>query len=115
GAARAQDASLDAVERLAETGRLTDARSTLDRWRRQHPESSAVPGEDRAHALILTARLAEDLEAAQSAYLSVALGYPTSRHAPEALLRLGQALVLAAETGTTRDGATRAVGFLQRL
>lgn len=112
---RAQDVALETVERLAASGRLTDARATLERWNQDHPETSAVAGEVRAHALLLAARLAVDPGAAEAGYLAVALGYPSSPHAAEALLRLGQGLVLAAEAGTRADGATRAAGFLERL
>lgn len=111
----AQDAALETVERLAANGRLTDARATLERWNQEHPETSAVAGEVRAHALLLAARLAVDPGAAEAGYLAVALGYPSSAHAAEALLRLGQGLVLAAEAGTRADGATRGAGFLERL
>lgn len=115
GPATAQDATLREVERRAASGRLTDARAALARWNRQHSEASPAPGDARAHALFLAARLATDPDAARENYLAVALGYPTSRLAPEALLRLGQAFVLAHESGSVPDGAARALGFLQRL
>jgi TolA-binding protein len=106
-AAHAQQLTLASIEELAASGRLTDARTTLDRWHRANPAS--------AHALLLEARLAVDAVAAEAAYQAIALSYPTSPHAPEALLRLGQGLVAAAELGTRRVAAARAATYLERL
>lgn len=111
--AAAQDTTLDTVEQLAAAGRLTDARATLGRWEEGNPETAGVPGEVRARALLLAARLAVDPEAAQTGYLAVALSYPTTAAAPEALLRLGQGLVASAQTGQSTAG--RAVSYLERL
>jgi TolA-binding protein len=105
---------LDAIEQLAGQGRLTDARAALERWGTDHPETAAVASELRARALMLRARLAVDPQSAESSYLAVALGYPTTSWAPEALLRLGQGLVAAAEAGRT-EAAGRAAGYLDRL
>jgi hypothetical protein len=97
------------IDGLIARGRFTDARTTLVRWREQHPRNSrdASPDE-QAFALLLTGRLARDAAAAEDAYLALALGYPTSAHAPPALLRLGQGLLAAHE-------AERARGYLERL
>jgi tetratricopeptide (TPR) repeat protein len=116
GTAGAQDAVLARVETLLATGRLTEARATLERWNQEHPESSAVDPDVRAHALLLAARVAVDADAAEGALLAVALGYPRSPHAPEALLRLGQARATAADVaGPGSQDALRAVGYLERL
>lgn len=113
--AHAQDAALASIERLAASGRLTDARADLEQWNQAHPATADVPGAVRAHALLLSARLAVDPAAAEAGYLAVALGYPTTPHAPEALLRLGQGMVIAAEAGMRADGASRGAAFLERL
>ncbi len=114
-AAFAQDPALREIEQLAASGRLTEARASLERWTRDHPESAAgIANDVRAHALILTARMAVDPNAARASYQAVALGYPTTSFAAEALLRIGQGLVAAAEIGD-RQAATRAVGTLERL
>jgi TolA-binding protein len=112
--AGAQDA-LETVERLADSGRFTDARTTLDRWNADHPPAERVPASTRAHALLLAARLTVDPTAAEETYQAVALSYPTTAYAPEALLRLGQGLVALAATGQRRGAADRAVQFLERL
>lgn len=109
------DPVLHRIEELAGSGRLTEARATLDRWTQQNPETRALDGRVRAHALLLGARLAADSESAASGYLAVALGYPLSPHAGEALLRLGQGLLIRAVTGEEPAAADRAVAYLQRL
>lgn len=105
----AQADPLQAVEEMITTGRYTQARSALDRWQTDNPPGTGgASAEQRARALLLRARLASDGVEAQENYLSLVLSYPSSPHAPEALLRLGQALLVAGETG-------RATGYLQRL
>lgn len=96
---------LDHVESLLLRGRLTDARSALALWQEQNPRAAS---DQQAHALLLSAQLATDASSATDAYLALALTYPTSRHAPVALLRLGQGLL------ATRE-AERARGYLERL
>lgn len=109
GAARAQEPvpTLDRVDSLITAGQYELARSTLTRWWsvRDHFE---VPGSDRARGLMLRARLSPDLDSAESDYLAIVLGYPTSVFAPEALLRLGQGFLQAGD-------ASRAAAYLQRL
>ena len=107
GSARAQVPTLDRVDSLVTAGRYDTARVVLDQWWSARDEFD-VPGSDMARALMLRARLAPDLEAAEPDYLSVVLGYPTSDHAPEALLRLGQGLL-------ANGDATRATAYLERL
>jgi cell division septation protein DedD len=102
-----QAGGLDRVETLIDAGRYDDARSTLDAWWTAN-ESARVPGADRARALMLRARLAGDPAEAENHYLSIVFGYPISPEAPQALLRLGQALLAVGE-------APRAAGYLQRL
>jgi tetratricopeptide (TPR) repeat protein len=108
-AARQPASSLDHVESALAAGRLTEARQTLEQWRRQHPAGLAgVSSEEHARALLLEGRLSGEASAAEEAYLGVVLAYPSSAAAPEALLRLGQALVANAEYA-------RAIGYLERL
>jgi hypothetical protein len=109
GSGHAQDTSLDRVHNLIATGRFTEARTTLERWERDHgdPRSSAGPG-DRARALYLRGVLSSDVRAAEDAFLGVVLSYPSSAAAPDALLRLGQALLTAGD-------AQRALAYLERL
>lgn len=103
----AQTPSLDRVETLIAEAAYADARATLAAWWDTR-ESASVPGAERARALMLRARLADDHAAAERDYLSIVLGYPTSSHTPLALLRLGQGLLAAGEPA-------RAAGYLQRL
>lgn len=107
--ARAQEPvpTLDRVDSLVTAGNYELARTTLTRWWSARDQFD-VPGSDRVRGLMLRARLAPDLKTAESDYLAVILGYPTSDYAPEALLRLGQGLL---ENGD----ATRAAGYLRRL
>lgn len=103
----AQVPSLPRVDSLLAAGEYDQARSDLERWWSAREEFD-VPGSDRARALMLRARLAPDMETAEPDYLAVVLGYPTSEHAPDALLRLGQGLLAAGEP-------VRAADYLQRL
>jgi cell division septation protein DedD len=102
-----QAPSLDRVETLIAEAAYDNARTTLAAWWDAR-ESASVPGAERARALMLRARLADDHAAAERDYLSIVLGHPTSSHAPLALLRLGQGLLAAGEP-------VRAAGYLQRL
>jgi cell division septation protein DedD len=105
----AQDGSLDRVQNLIATGRFTEALNTLEQWERSYadPRSSAAPA-DRARALFLRGALSTEAKEAEDAFISVVLSYPSSDVAPEALLRLGQALLTGGE-------ARRAVAYLERL
>jgi cell division septation protein DedD len=105
----AQDGSLDRVQNLMATGRFTEARNTLEQWERTYadPRSSAMPAE-RARALFLSGALSSDAKEAEDAFVGVVLSYPSSDVAPEALLRLGQALLTGGEP-------RRAVAYLERL
>lgn len=101
----AQDEELSRIETLIAASRLTEARAALLRW--QQTPARAEPAQD-AHALLLRARLAPRADSAEALYLEVALGYPSTAVAPEALLRLGQAALAGGD-------AQRAAGYLERL
>lgn len=105
--AAGQVPSLDAADSLIVAGDYDDARAIIERWWSAR-ETFDVPGSDRARALVLRARLQPDPATAEADYLAVVLGYPTSTHAPEALLRLGQGLLATGQ-------AARAAGYLRRL
>jgi hypothetical protein len=105
----AQQSPLDEVERLAASGRMSQARAALERWDAGHPPADRTVGaDDRALALLLRGRLATDAAAALEAYRALVLSYPSSRSAPDALLRLGQGLLAA-------NDAVRAALYLDRL
>ncbi|MFO7892139.1 MAG: SPOR domain-containing protein [Longimicrobiales bacterium] len=99
--------TLERVDSLITAGEYGSGRAILDQWWSARDEFD-VPGSDMARALMLRAQLATDLETAEPDYLAVILGYPTSPHAPEALLRLGQGLL-------ANGDATRAAAYLERL
>ena len=103
----AQVPTLDRADSLLTAGEYELARTTLADWWSAR-ESFEVPGSDRPRALMLRARLAAGPEEAEEDYLAVVLGYPTSIHAPEALLRLGQGLLTAGDPN-------RAAAYLERL
>lgn len=105
--AAAQVPTLDRVDSLMTAGAYDDARSTIERWWSAR-EAFDVPGSDRVRAHMLRAGLQEKPVDAEADYLSVVLGYPTSEHAPRALLRLGQGLLASGQHA-------RAAGYLQRL
>lgn len=107
------DRELARIDSLIAADALAEARDRLAAWNSAHSASDAsVSGPARALALMLAGRLATTWDAAEQAYIAVALGYPVSPQAPEAMLRLGQGLLAA---GRPRDGAARAVAYLERL
>ncbi len=113
-AATAQtDPELGRIEALVAAGRTDEARTRLDQWQTGQPPDASLDGETRAHAQFLRGQLSMRWSDAEAAYVSLALSYPTSAHAPRALLRLGQGLLTAGAPGS--DGAARAVGYLERL
>jgi TolA-binding protein len=100
------------VDTLIAAGALNEARGRLAAWNGAHPPGG--PGVDdstRARALMLAGRLATTWAAAQEAYIAVALGYPVSTQAPEAMLHLGQGLL----AGGLPAGTSRAIAYLERL
>ena len=103
----AQDATLARVDSLVAGTRLTEARATLERWLAS-PAGRNREGDVAAHALLLRGQLTTAADTALPLYLELALNYPASRFAPEALLRLGQGYLALGE-------AERAEGYLHRL
>ncbi len=97
--------TLEDVEALIQVGRYEEARAAIDAWweRPGNPDAAAVV---RGH--MLRARLTLDPAEAEADYLAIVLGHPANPAAAEALLRLGQALLLRGEVH-------RAQGYLQRL
>jgi cell division septation protein DedD len=100
-----QQPSLRQVESLMAAGDYGRARELLERWFERPPAGEVAL---RAQAQLTRARLAADPRAAERHYLAVVLDYPMSGEAPEALLRLGQGLLLLGD-------AERAVAYLERL
>jgi TolA-binding protein len=108
-------ATLERSEELAQSGRFTEARAELERWRRANPETANTPPQLRARALVLAGRLATDANVAMDNYRAAALSYPSSAEAAEALLRLGQGLIAQAGLRADREPAQQAVTYLSRL
>ncbi len=107
--ASSQTDALQRVEEMAAAGRLSQARTALDRWLDENPPASSdAPPEFQARALLLRGRLSVDLTNARDAYRSLVLSYPSSGPAAEGLLRLGQGLLAEGD-------AARALTYLQRL
>ncbi len=100
-----QTPTLDEVAQLALGGQYSRARQAVDAWWKATPNPSPS---DAVRAHLLRGRLAVDPDSAEADYLAIVLGFPTQPQAAEALLRLGQLLVLKGE-------AQRAQGYLQRL
>lgn len=107
-ALHAQGAGLDRADALLAAGEFAAARQVVADWWRAHPDGRGADAALRARALFLRGRLSTVAREAEQDYLALAQGYPTSRAAPEALLRLGQSLLARGETD-------RAVGYLGRL
>lgn len=106
GAAQTPPApSLDSVAQLARGGDYEQARQAIDTWWRTTADPSPA---DAVRAHLLRGRLAVDPDSAETDYLAIVLGFPTQPQAAEALLRLGQLLVMKGED-------QRAQGYLQRL
>ncbi|HSL69809.1 MAG TPA: SPOR domain-containing protein [Longimicrobiales bacterium] len=99
---------MDRADSLLAAGQYARARALLDGWHRDHPSTARIDQAERARALYLTAQLTEDAARAQELYVSIALGYPTAREAPNALLRLGQAWLANGEP-------KRSVTYLERV
>ncbi|MEJ2678661.1 MAG: SPOR domain-containing protein [Gemmatimonadota bacterium] len=100
-----QTPTLDEVEQLALSGQYQQARQAIDEWWRATPDPSPA---DAVRGHMLRGRLTVDPDSAEADYLAIALGYPTQPEAAEALLRLGQLLLM-------KGDAQRAQGYLQRL
>ncbi|HEX6939739.1 MAG TPA: SPOR domain-containing protein [Longimicrobiales bacterium] len=106
--ALAQERELDRVESLINAGEYAAARAAIEEWWRAAEDGRDAAAEARARAHLLRARLTPDPRTAERDYLAVALGHPTSSHAAQALLSLGQGLL------ATGDIA-RAALYLKRL
>jgi len=106
-AARAQDLDLQRVQNLINGGRFTEARTVLTQWQEQSA-TREVAAEDLALGLFLDGALTTDAKQAEDIYVAVVLSYPSSKVAPQALLRLGQGLLTAGEH-------QRAMAYLERL
>ncbi len=104
----AQRGLLDHAEERITGGRFTEARGLLQRWRRENPTAARTAQEQQARYHLLAARITTNADTAEYNYLTVAVDFPTSRVAPEALLRLAQARY-------TRGDTTQATSYLQRL
>jgi cell division protein FtsN len=96
---------LDQVDGAIANGTFSDARALLDEWRRRNPRADQ---EDRARYHVLSARVTMNADSAEDGYLTVAVNYPTTRVAPEALLRLAQARHMSADTA-------QAIAYLERM
>jgi tetratricopeptide (TPR) repeat protein len=84
----AQSPELARIDSLIDHSRFTQARTALRQWGEgSHPGQQV---DDVAYAIMLRARLATRADTALAAWLELALAHPSSRHAPLALLRLGQ-------------------------
>lgn len=100
--------TLDQAEQNIADGALADARALLQRWQKDNPNAARAQPEQQARYHMLLARTFMAADSAEDHYLTVALNYPTSTFAPEALLRLAQARTLRGDTA-------QAVAYLQRL
>jgi TolA-binding protein len=113
---RTTDPQLAAVDSLIDLGRVTTARESLARWNADHPASdAAVPSENRAFATLLSGKLATTWQQAEQAFQTLALTWPVSAFASEALLRLAQGLITQSATALARNSADRAASYLERL
>jgi len=104
----AQRGLLDHAEARVTGGQFPDARGLLERWRRENPGAARSDVEQQARYLVLAARVTTNADSAEYNYLTVAVDYPTTRSAAEALLRLAQARA-------TRGDTTQAISYLERL
>ena len=96
---------LDQADGAISNGTFTEARSLLERWRRENPRPD---DEAQARYHLLAARVTMSGDSAEDRYLTVAVNFPTSRVAPEALLRLAQ-------SRQARGDTTQAAEYLSRL
>jgi cell division septation protein DedD len=115
-AGSAGNAALDNIESLIARSRFRDAAAALDAWENAHPRGAAERGRkaeqvsaaDRAHAMMLRARLTQSADSVRTIYVDLASSYPASAEAPIALLRLAQLAV-------AEDDTLRAISYLQRI
>ena len=112
GSLKAQQAPVRGLIEQAESqlgaGVLDSARTLLQEWRRANPNAARTNQEQQARYHLLSARMLTNADSAEDQYLTVAVNFPTSRSAPEALLRLAQAR-------QARGDSQQAATYLQRL
>jgi cell division septation protein DedD len=108
GGAWAQRPLLDEAESLITAGVFPEARGILARWRRENPRAARDDEEMQARYHVLSARVNTDAQHAEDNYLTVAVNYPTTRVAPEALLRLAQGR-------HARGDSQHAIAYLERI
>ncbi len=104
----AQRPALDEAERLITAGIFSEARQILEKWQRDNPGAQRMDQETQARYHLLSARVTTAADSAEDSYLRIAVNYPTSRVAPEALLRLSQAR-------HARGDDAQAMAYLERL
>ncbi|HEY0672973.1 MAG TPA: SPOR domain-containing protein [Longimicrobiales bacterium] len=104
----AQRGFLDQAEEKIASSAFGDARLLLQRWLRENPNAARLDQEQQARYHALRARILTNADSAEDNYLTVALSYPTSKVAPEALMRLAQARALRKDTA-------QAIAYLERL
>lgn len=114
--AQTRDTALARIDALLDAGQVARARDAIAQWNTAHPRSdTSVRAPSRAHALMIQARAAATWAEAEAALVAVAIGYPVTQHAPVALLRLGQGLLLQARVTKNTTDLSRAVAYLERL
>lgn len=99
---------LEQAESRLGAGVFPEARDLLAQWRRENPNAARTNQEQQARFHLLSARLITNADSAEDQYLTVALNYPTTLSAPEALLRLAQAR-------HARGDSQQATTYLERL
>ena len=99
---------LEQAESRLGAGVFPEARDLLAQWRRENPNAARTNQEQQARFHLLSARLITNADSAEDQYLTVAVNYPTTRSAPEALLRLAQAR-------HARGDSQQATTYLERL
>ena len=99
---------IEQAESQLGAGVLDSARTLLQEWRRSNPNAARSNQEQQARYHLLSARLLTNADSAEDQYLTVAVNFPTSKSAPEALLRLAQAR-------HARGDSQQAATYLQRL
>ena len=108
GAQQPQRTPLEEAEMQVGAGIFDEARTLLDAWVRANPNPARNDQEQQARYHLLAGRLTTNADSAEDHYLTVAVNYPTSRSAPEALLRLAQAR-------HARGDTQQAITYLRRL
>lgn len=110
----AQTPTLAKTDSLIAAGHYDEARQTLQHWKRTYPAGTPMSDSTRARSIMLEARLTPEIAQAQELLLAIALTHPTTRHAPEALLRLGQSFAAAGDHRRARNYLDRLVSDYPR-